>query len=282
MKYLEEKIMMFLMLFSTAIIVGSLLFILIVTVYKGGGSIVEDPGIIFSAPGPKYLLGGEGGFFHAVLGSLGMVIPATILSSVLACLIAVYLQSDYSPEKISNMIRSFMDILWGTPSIIYGIFIMIILMSFHQRGSFLAGIVVLTLLELPIITRYIDESLKSSPKELKEIAYSMGFTRFEVFKILLKYSASGIVAGILIGMGRAFGDAASIIFTTGAAGTMPRGLFSSATALPVIIYQQASSFYPSVRNHAYAAGFVLIVIILCLNITARLFEKKFLKYRRGG
>lgn len=278
MKYLEEKIIKVLMIFSTIIIIGSLLFIFFVTIYRGGGSIIEKPGIIISTPGPKYLLGGEGGFFHAIMGSLSMVLPATILSSLLACLIAVYLQPEYSSKRMSDIIRTFMDILWGTPSIIYGIFILTILISFRQRGCLLAGIIALTFLELPIITRYIDESIKATPKELKEIAYSMGLTRFEVSKILLKYSASGIIAGILIGFGRAFGDAASIIFTTGAASTMPKGLFSSATALPVIIFQQASSFYPSVRNHAYAAGFILIGIILILNIISRFLQKKISRY----
>lgn len=279
MKYLEEKVMQFLMIGSTLVIVGSLFFIFIVTLYRGGGTIIRQPGIILAAPGPRYLLGGGGGFGHAILGSLAMAIPATLLSSLLAILIAVYLQPDYSPPRVSGMIRSFLDILWGTPSIVYGIFVLTVLIFFHQRGSVMAGIIALTFLELPIITRYIDESLTAAPRDLKEIAYSMGLTRLEVFRILLKYSASGLVAGILIGLGRALGDAASVIFTTGTASTIPKGLFSSATALPVIIFQQANSFYPSVRDHAYAAGVFLITLILALNLFSRFLQQKISRYR---
>ncbi len=281
MRYLEEKIVKILMICSILAVLGSLLFILFITISRGWISINENPGIIFTTPGPRYLLGGEGGFFHAIAGSLYMVVPSTIISLILACLIALFLQSEYSSKRISEIIRLFIDILWGTPSIIYGLFVLTILISFHRRGCLLAGIVALIFLELPIITRYVDESISSTPKELKEIAYSMGLTRVEVSKIILKYSSSGIIAGSLIGLGRAFGDAASIIFTTGAASTMPKGLFSSCTALPVVIFQQANSFYPSVRNHAYAAAFILIIIILILSITSRLLQKKFSKYTVG-
>ena len=121
MKYIEEKIMKVLMIISTFIIIGSLFFIFIITIIKGGGSIIADPGIIISTPGPRYLLGGSGGFFHAIIGSFVMVIPATILASILSCMIGVYLQPEYSNKKIGDVVRVILDILWGTPSIIYGI-----------------------------------------------------------------------------------------------------------------------------------------------------------------
>lgn len=278
MRQSEERIFKFLMFLSVGIVMASLITIIIVNLVKGGSVIINSPEVLVEPPGSRYLLGGEGGFLHAVLGSLCMVIPATIIASIISFFVAIFLQTDYLKKKVSEIIRISLDILWGTPSIVYGVFILIILIFLNQRGSMLAGIIALTLLEIPIITRYADEAISSVPKELKENAYSMGLTRLEVSLIVGKYAFSGIVAGILMGMGRAIGDAASIIFTTGAGNSMPEGLLQSATALPVLIFQQANSFYPSVRKHAYAAAFVLIVIILILNILSRTLQRTFSKY----
>ncbi len=281
MKYLEEKIFKILMLISILLTLAPLVLIILVSIIKGGSVLLKMPETIIQPPGPRYLLGGEGGFLHAILGSMFLVIPATIIATLLAISVSLFLQSDYCTKKFANIIRVLLDILWGTPSIIFGVFILIILIFTHQRGCLIAGMAALTLLEIPIITRYADEAIQSVPKEIRENAYSMGLTRYETTKIIFKYSLSGIIAGILIGLGRGIGDAATVIFTTGAGSTMPKGLFQSATTLPVVIFQQANSFYPSVRNHAYAAAFILILIILILNIITRLVQKKFSKYITG-
>lgn len=281
MKYLEEKIFKIVMVFSLFLTLGPLVLIILVTVIKGGSVLLKTPETIIQSPGPTYLLGGEGGFFHAILGSVYLVVPATIIASLFAVTVSLFLQSDYCNKKFSNIIRILLDVLWGTPSIIFGVFILIILVLTHQRGCLLAGITTLTLLEIPIITRYADEAIQSVPKEIRENAYSMGLTKYETTKIVCKYSISGIIAGMLIGLGRGIGDAATIIFTTGAGSTMPGGLLQSATALPVVIFLQANSFYPSVRNHAYAAAFILILIILVLNIITRCIQNKFSKYITG-
>ena len=277
-RYMEEKIFKVLMILSLAIVMASLGIVIGITVIKGGDVLIEDPTIIITPPGPKYLLGGEGGFLHAILGSLYMVIPATGIATLIAIGIALFLQSDYSSPKISEKIRTSLDILWGTPSIVYGIFVLTLLIYMQQRGCLLIGIIALSLLELPIITRYADEAIQSVPLELKEMTYSMGTTRLETAKVITKYALPGIVAGTLIGMGRGIGDAASIMFTVGASDVMPSGLFHSTTALPVLIFQQANSFYPSVRAHTYAAAFVLVVMILSLSFTSRILTKHFSRY----
>lgn len=281
LKETEEKIFKVLMLLSLIAVILPLLVIIGVTIYKGGGVFLRNPWAAFTSPGPRYLLGGEGGFLHALAGSFYMAVPATVLATLGAILIASYLQSDYSTKKFSDLIRTSLDILWGTPSIVYGIFILTIMIALNQRGCLLAGIAALTLLELPVITRYADEAISSVPEELKEATYSMGFLKFEVAKVTMKYALPGITAGVLIGLGRGLGDAASIVFTAGAGNSIPGGLFHTATALPVLIFQQAGSFYPSVREDAYAAALTLIVLILLLNILSRIFQNKFNKYRKG-
>lgn len=281
MKYVEEKLVKLLMILSTLFVISPLIIIVLMAVIKGGGVLAENPGILFTAPGPKYLLGGEGGFLHAFLGSLYMVIPATLFAAFISCAIAIFMQSEYCPESYSYIIRIILDILWGTPSIIYGVFVLVILIYTNQRGCLLAGTAALTLLQIPIISRYVDEAVSSVPKEIKECSYSMGLTRLETSKIVFKYAISGISAGILMGFGRGLGDAATIIFTSGASNNIPHSVFDTATALPVLIFQQAGSFYPSVRNHAYAASLLLIIFILLINVISYYIKNRYSRYVKG-
>ena len=88
---------------------------------KGGLVLLKKPGLLVASPGPRYLLGGEGGILHAILGSIYMVIPSTLVAAALGYLIALFLQIEYIRKKYSEKIRVFFDILWGVPSIIYGI-----------------------------------------------------------------------------------------------------------------------------------------------------------------
>ena len=281
-RYMEEKLCKAVMLGSLAIVIVSLLMVIGITFVRGGTVLLEKPDIVITPPGPRYLLGGEGGFLHAMLGSIYMVIPATMAAAIMAVGIALYLQSDYSSDRVAEGVRTVLDALWGTPSIVYGIFVFTILVYLQQRASLFAGIIALTLLELPIITRYADEAVQMVPRQLKESTYSMGTTRWETAKVVTRYALPGVTVGILIGLGRGIGDAASIIFTSGAGSTMPSGLFSTATALPVMIFQQASSCYPSVREQAYAAACILILVVLVLNVTSRLIASYLSRYIPGG
>ncbi len=281
-KYVKEFIFKVLMLLSVGIVIASLLIVVGINIVKGGSVILKEPTLIFKAPGPRYLLGGEGGILHAILGSLYMVVPSTCIAGVLGYLIALFLQIDYMERKYANKIRVLFDVLWGVPSILYGVFILNVLILVRNRGSLLAAIITLALLQLPIITRYMDEALRAVPDGLRESTYSLGATRLETALVTVKYALPGMIAGVLLGMGRAVGDAASVIFTAGAGNSMPKGLLQSATSLPILIFQQANSYYPSVREHAYAASFVLIVIIIIFNFLSRFSAGYFTKFTTGG
>jgi len=282
LRYLEERMFKILIGISVSLVTVPLLIIIGTVLLKGGKVLVDNPGVLITPPGSRYLITGEGGFLHAVLGSLYLVIPATLIASLMGFGIALFLQSDYTSQRISGSIRTCLDVLWGTPSIVYGVFVLTILIFINQRGCLLAGISALTLLELPIITRYADEAIRAVPKELKDACYSIGTTRYEASKVVGRYALPGIIAGVLIGMGRGIGDAASVIFTSGVSSVMPGGLFDSVTAMPILIFQQASSCYPTVRGHAYAAAFTLILIVGILNFLSRFLVRKLSKYVPGG
>jgi len=221
---LEEKIFKILMIISVCIVVGSLFIIISIVVINGASSLSLE--MITQTSRGGYYLGGGGGILNAILGSLLLAIPATGLAFLIGIGIALYLQRDFTHPAISNFVRLTLDILWGIPSIVYGIFCLMIMVYIGIGSSLLAGILALTLLELPIITRYMDESIKMVPKGLKEASYSLGSTKFETaLKVVRKQAAPGILAGILLGLGRGIGDAASILFTAGFTDKIPGSVF---------------------------------------------------------
>jgi phosphate transport system permease protein len=281
-RYTEQKIFKLLMQTCTGIVLGLLGLIIAMTIIKGGKVLISNPGIITTPPGPRYLLGGAGGFLHAILGSMIIVIPATITATILGLCTSLYLQSDYSSDRFSRVVNLFLDILWGIPSIVYGIFVLTILIITKSRASIIAATGALTLLEFPIITRYLDEALRAVSTEMKESVYSLGASRFETMKIIISSALPGISAGIIMGLARGIGDAAAVIFTAGGSIAIPTSLYDPATTLPILIFQQATSPYPGVRKDAYAASFLLITLVLGLIIISKLLAKRFSRYIPGG
>jgi len=273
----EESLFKILMLISIIIVVSSLLIIVGLIVINGASSLSID--MITQSSSGGYYLGKGGGILNAILGSLFLALPATGLAYLLGIGIALYLQRDFTYPGISGFIRLSLDILWGIPSIVYGVFCIMIMIAVGFGTSLLAGILALTFLELPIITRYMDESIKTVPYELKEGSYSLGSTKFETaVKVVRRQAMPGILAGVLLGLGRGIGDAASILFTAGFTDSIPSSVFDSTAALPTMIYHLYASPLPSVRSKAYAAAFILLVIVLLISIISRVLLRKSGRY----
>jgi len=265
------------MYISISIVVASLIIIVGLVLVNGASSLSLE--IITQSSSGGYYLGKSGGILNAILGSLFLALPATGLAYVIGIGIALYLQRDFVHPGISGFIRLSLDILWGIPSIVYGIFCIMIMIAIGIGTSVLAGIIALTLLELPIITRYMDESIKMVPIELKEGSYSLGSTKFETaIKVVRRQAVPGILAGVLLGLGRGIGDAASILFTAGFTDSIPGSILDSTAALPTMIYHLYASPIPSVRARAYAGAFILLVIVLSINIISRFLSRKSGKY----
>lgn len=272
-RILEEKFFKFLMVFSLCVVLGSLFIIFGLVIFNGASSINLE--MITQTPKEGEVLGG--GILNAIVGSIYLAFPATGFAFLIGMMIALYLQRDFTPSWFSNFIRFTLDVLWGIPSIIYGIFCLMIMIYLGVGSSLLAGIVALTLLEIPIITRSMDESIKMVPVGLKEGAYSLGSTKFETaFKVLRKQAFPGILAGVLLGLGRGIGDAASILFTSGFSNRIPTSLLDSTAALPTTIFNLYS--LPSGQPKAYAAAFILLVIVLVISISSRLLTRRFKKH----
>ena len=190
----------------------------------------------------------------------------------LALFINVYL---VRYRRVVNGIRFMLDLLWGVPSIVYGAFGFAVMIQLGIRASLLAGIITVALFIIPIIVRAMDEVLKEIPKGLMESSLSLGSTKSEIaYRVFFKQSLAGLVTAILLSFGRAIGDAASILFTTGYTDYVPTSLYQPAATLPLSIFFQLSSPIPEVKERAFASAAVLVCIILFISIASRIISKK--------
>lgn len=276
-KLLEERLFKFLMLASLVIVIGS--FFLVVAVIIWNGAPALSISMITQTPKGGYYLGTEGGILNAIVGSLYLAFGSVILALVISLPAALSLQKDYiGKTKLAYYIRLSLDVLWGTPSIVYGAFGFIIMLYLGIRASLLGGIIVLTILQLPIMIRSMEEVIKMVPNDMKEASYTLGATRFETTAgVIIKQALPGMVTAILLAFGRGIGDAASILFTAGYTDSLPRSLFDPVASLPLAIFFQLGTPFPEVQQRAYASALILLMIVLALSTASRYLSKKFMK-----
>ena len=275
---LEENFFKGLMIAATLIVLGSLFAVFFVVILKGAPALSLS--MIIETPKGGYYMGGEGGILNAIVGSLYLAFGATALALVIALPVALFLQTEYiGRSRFATLIRLSLDVLWGVPSIIYGAFGFIIMIYLGMRASLLGGIIALTLLELPIMIRAMDEVARTVPQELKEASYALGATRFETtMKVVRRQALPGLLTAVLLSFGRGIGDAASILFTAGYTDRLPHSIFDPVASLPLAVFFQIGTPFPEVQQRAYAAALILLIIILLLSIISRLLVRKFTKY----
>ncbi|MCZ7392922.1 MAG: phosphate ABC transporter permease PstA, partial [Candidatus Methanoperedens sp.] len=268
-KLREEKIFKALMISSLAMVVGSLFIVVAVIVWNGMPALSLS--MITQTPKGGYYLGKEGGILNAIVGSLYLAFGSLILALMISLPAALSLQKDYiGKTKAAYYIRLSLDVLWGTPSIVYGAFGFIIMLYLGIRASLLGGIMVLTILELPIMIRAMEEVIKMVPGELKEASYTLGATRFETTAgVVVRQALPGIVTAVILAFGRGIGDAASILFTAGYTDSLPRSLFDPVASLPLAVFFQLGTPFPEVQQRAYASALILLLIVLALSLTSR-------------
>jgi phosphate transport system permease protein len=275
-KRLEERIFKALMMAATLVIVSSL-FMIIAAIVKRGLPVMSWD-MVSKIPGGGFYIGKEGGLLNAIVGSLYIVIGSISLGLCFSLPIVLYINL-YLPEKsrLAQFTRLSFDVLFGIPSIVYGAFGFTLMVYLGLRSSLLAGILTVTLLIIPILIRSIDEVVRRVPKEMKDAALSLGATRSEIIKLILRQVAPGIVTAILLSVGRGIGDAASVLFTAGYTDSIPTSLSQPVATLPLAIFFQLSSPIAEVQDRAYAAALILTLIVLLLSVAARYYSRKFSK-----
>ncbi len=270
-RLIEEKIAKGFMQLSGIIITGSLFFIVGTILYKGLPYLSWE--MISQTPQGGFYMGKEGGILNAILGSLYLASASTVLATLIGIPIVLYL--NVYVKKGSLLARSaklLFDVLFGIPSIVYGAIAFSLMVYLGIRASLLGGIITITLLTIPIIVRTLDELIDTIPIDLRHVTSSLGATRWETAKVMLKYIKPGLFTAILLAFGRAIGDVAGVLLTTGFSDNLPKYIDEPTATLPLAIFFQLSSPIPEVQGRAYASAllltFLILVIVLCSHILA--------------
>ena len=204
--------------------------------------------------------------FPALVDTIIMVIMALAMATPLGVFAAIYLV-EYAKRgnKIVNIVRVTADTLAGIPSIVYGLFGMLFFVTYLKMGySLLAGSCTVAIMVLPLIMRTTEEALKSIPDSYREGSYGLGAGKLRtVFAVVLPSAIPGILAGIILSIGRIVGETAALIYTSGTVAALPQNVLSSGRTLAVHMYVLASEGL--FMQQAYATAVILVVIVICIN-----------------
>ena len=230
----------------------------------------------------RNVVGEGGGAIHAITGTLLITGMATLISVPIGLLTAIYLV-EYGRGPLAKAITFFVDVMTGIPSIVAGLFAFaffsLILDDPGIRFGF-GGSVALALLMIPVVVRSSEEMLKLVPNELREASYALGVPKWlTILKIVIPTSIAGIATGVTLSISRVIGETAPLLIIAGFATNMNYDLFSERMmTLPVFLYTQYQSPGTDVQaytDRAWAAALTLIVIVMALNLIARLIAKIF-------
>jgi phosphate transport system permease protein len=217
-----------------------------------------------------------GGIESAILGTIEIVALASAIAIPIGIGVAVWLVEYGRQSWFANLVRFFVDVLTGVPSIVFGLFIYIVLIV--GTGSSYAGYkgsLALSLLMLPVVIRSAEVILLLIPGALRESALALGAPRWKViFRIVLPTALPGMVTGVLLAIARAAGETAPLLFTAAATNKTGFDLGQFMNSLPVQIYKDVTSPTTAVVNRAWGAALTLVVMILLLNLIARLVSRR--------
>ncbi|MCR4395173.1 MAG: phosphate ABC transporter permease PstA [Candidatus Saccharicenans sp.] len=264
---------------AAMLVLASLVLIMAIILWKSLPALKLS--MIIRIPGSGYYLGREGGILNAILGSLQLVLGATLLALIIALPGVIFLHS-YLRKKslLAESIRFTLDVLWGIPSIVYGAFGFLLMITFHLRASLLAGILTVALVELPILSRALDETMKLVPSELKEATYSLGASRWQTAtRVVLRQTFPGLVTAVLMAVGRGLGDAAAVLFTAGYTDKITTSLLQPVATLPLAIFFQLNSPFPAVQQRAYASAAILTLLILIISLVSRSLSRRLSRHK---
>jgi phosphate transport system permease protein len=216
--------------------------------------------------------------FPSLVSTVVMVILSLLIAAPLGIFTAVYLV-EYAKRgsRAVALIRITAETLSGIPSIIYGLFGMLFFVTTLKMGySLLAGALTLTIMILPLVIRTAEEALIAVPDSYREASFGLGAGRLRtVFRIILPSAVPGILAGIILSIGRIVGETAALIFTAGAVAKIPDSLFDSSRTLAVHMYSLSREGLHI--NQAYATAVALLVIVLIVNLISSSLAGKFTK-----
>jgi len=211
-----------------------------------------------------------GGMANAIVGSGKLLFLATLIGVPFGFLGGVYL-AEFGTGPFPSMVRYMTDLLNGVPSIVIGIFAYSVLVRPMHHFSTLAGGLALGVMMVPIALRTTEEFLRGVPQSLREGAMALGASKARtIATVVIPAAFKGILSGMLLDLARVAGETAPLLFTSLGNNFWSSGWDKPTAALPVMIYQYATSPYDDWHRQAWAAGFVLLALVLAVNVVARL------------
>ena len=211
----------------------------------------------------------DGGLKNLIFGQFLMALIATIIGVPLGMMAGIYLR-EYGHSKYANIIRDLSDIMMSAPSIVIGSFVFVILVEPYGSINGWAGSVALAIMLIPIVVSTTDSMLSLVPKELREAGIALGGGKYQVIlDIVLKAAKVGLMTGILLGFARIIGETAPLLFTSGTNSFWTTDLSNAFPSLTVSIYNLANFPTDKARDLAWAASFILTMIVLFINIVGR-------------
>lgn len=244
--------------------------------------VVEEGGSAFSAEFFTYsmrnVVGEGGGIYHAAIGTLLMTLGAAVISVPIGLFTSIYLVEYGKNGPLAKAITFLVDVMTGIPSIVAGLFAFALFaLIFDDPGIRMGfgGSVALAVLMIPVVVRSCEEMLKLVPNELREASYALGIPKWRtIVKVVLPTSIAGIVTGVTLSIARVIGETAPLLIIAGATDSVNLNLFDGRMAsLPVFTYFQVQvpGAWPEFAlERAWGAALTLIIIVMVLNIVARL------------
>lgn len=229
-------------------------------------------------------LGRAGGIFPAIIGTLYLVTGAILIALPLGVGAAIYLVEYTREGRVTKLIRTGVDLLNGTPSIVFGLFGFAFLVLFLKIGvSLLAGMITLAFMVLPTVIRTTEESLKNIPQSLREGSLALGATQWQTIKnVVIPPAIPGIVTGAILSIGRAAGETAPIMFVAVVFSTrfLPNSLFEPVMALPYHLYILSTNV-PNSSTNRYGTALVLMMLVVAFYAVAILIRTHYAKKAQG-
>ena len=274
---LEENIVKCLMGASVAVVICALVLVFLMVIIKGIGALNVD--MITRVPEGGYYLGKEGGILNAIVGSMYLAGGALLIATLVSIPISWYVNQETSESRFTGYIRMSLDVACGIPSLVFGVFVFLLMVYLQQRTALIWGIIAVAIVIIPILVRAMDEVMQTVSRQLKEASYGLGATDFETLRyVTTRQAMPGIIAAIILAFGRGIGDAAAVLFTAGYTDNIPDSIWDPVATLPLAIFFQISSPYPEVQQRAYASGIILLIIILVLMILSRIISRRLMRY----
>ncbi|MGV3711566.1 phosphate ABC transporter permease PstA [Pseudolysinimonas sp.] len=270
--------------FVTSLVIGAFLIAMVplisvtITVVANG---VNRFDLDFFTTSMRNVQGEGGGALHAIIGTVFITLTAAVISIPIGLMTSIYLV-EYGKGALARGITFFVDVMTGIPSIVAGLFAYALFAILLGPGTKLgiAGAIALSVLMIPVVVRSSEEMLRIVPNELREASYALGVPKWlTIVKVVLPTSIAGIMTGVMIAIARVIGETAPLLVAAGFTASMNYNLFSGPmNSLPLFVYtqyvQQGNPLFAYI-DRAWAGALTLILIVMVLNVLARVFSRIF-------